>query len=91
MGARTRYVAAMDRQRREVLSASERVRDSSGASASGSEDVHEGLREHDLGTWLRTEAAAAFDELRADPSQTVTGDRMRVDLAARHAERAEGH
>lgn len=29
-------------------------------------------REDPVETWLRTEAAAAYDELRADPSQALT-------------------
>lgn len=31
-------------------------------------------REDPVETWLRTEAAAAFDELRADPSRALTRD-----------------
>lgn len=41
--------------------------------------------------WLRTDAASAFDELRSNPSEAVSGDQMRADLADRHAERAKDH
>ncbi|MBF6619803.1 MAG: type II toxin-antitoxin system ParD family antitoxin [Patulibacter sp.] len=68
---------------------------SSGAYASESEVVRDGLRalfaqEEAVETWLRTEAAAAYDELRADPSQAITGEQMRAELAQRHAKRVEG-
>lgn len=43
----------------------------------------------DVETWLRTEAAVAYDELRTDPSLAVTGEEMRTKLAARHAARVE--
>jgi len=38
-------------------------------------------------TWLRAEAVAAFEELRADPSQAIPADEMRVHLAALHEAR----
>ncbi|MFD5225414.1 hypothetical protein ACFWHT_07305 [Microbacterium sp. NPDC058342] len=37
-----------------------------------------------LETWLRTEVVAAFDELRADPSQAIRADEMREHLAMLH-------
>lgn len=57
--------------------------------AGENQDVHEGLWGQGVEAWLTTEVAAAFDELRADPSQAVAGDQVRSDLAARHAERVE--
>ena len=48
----------------------------SGAYASESEVVRDGLRalfarEEAIETWLRTEVTAAYDELRADPSRAI--------------------
>lgn len=40
-----------------------------------------------LETQLRTEAASAYDELRADPAQALTAEQMRARLAQR-ADRA---
>ncbi|MBF6620738.1 MAG: type II toxin-antitoxin system ParD family antitoxin [Patulibacter sp.] len=73
-----------------------KARVSSGAYASESEVVRDGLRalfaqEEAVETWLRTEAASAYDELRADPSRAITGEQMRTHLAQLHAKRgAEG-
>jgi putative addiction module CopG family antidote len=55
----------------------------SGAYASESEVVREGLRalfarEEAIETWLRTEVIAAYDELRADPSRAISSDEMRA-------------
>lgn len=64
----------------------------SGAYASESEVVRDGLRalfarEEAVETWLRTEAAAAYDELRADPSTAITSEDMRTHLADLHQKR----
>lgn len=65
---------------------------SSGAYASESEVVRDGLRalfaqEEAVETWLRTEVVSAYDELRADPSQAISARDVRVHLAHIHAER----
>ncbi|MFT4051958.1 MAG: type II toxin-antitoxin system ParD family antitoxin [Microbacterium sp.] len=64
----------------------------SGAYASESEVVRDGLRalfarEEAVETWLRTEVAAAYDELRADPSIAISSKDMRAHLADLHARR----
>jgi Arc/MetJ-type ribon-helix-helix transcriptional regulator len=56
---------------------------SSGAYASESEVVRDGLRglfarDEAIEHWLRTEVAAAYDELRADPSRAINSDEMRA-------------
>jgi hypothetical protein len=38
-------------------------------------------------SWLRTEAAAAFDALRADPSRAVSSDDVRARLESKWAAR----
>lgn len=58
----------------------------SGAYASESEVVRDGLRalfarDEAIETWLRTEVTAAYDELRADPSRVISSDEMRAHLA----------
>lgn len=68
----------------------ERVR--SGAYASESEVIRDGLRalfarDRAVETWLREEVAIAYDALVADPSDTATADDVRARMAARHAER----
>ncbi|EXJ51273.1 ribbon-helix-helix domain-containing protein [Microbacterium sp. MRS-1] len=65
---------------------------SSGAYASESEVVRDGLRalfarEEAVESWLRTEVVAAYDELRADPSQAISADDMRAHLAGVHTKR----
>ncbi|MFT3854596.1 MAG: type II toxin-antitoxin system ParD family antitoxin [Ilumatobacteraceae bacterium] len=60
---------------------------SSGAYASESEVVRDGLRalfaqEEAIERWLRTEVVAAYDELRADPSQAVTSADIRAQLGS---------
>ncbi|MCO5221390.1 MAG: type II toxin-antitoxin system ParD family antitoxin [Thermomicrobiales bacterium] len=65
----------------------------SGVYASESEVVRDGLRalfarEEAIETWLRTEVAAAYDELRADPSQAISSDEMRAYLTALHKQRS---
>ena len=64
----------------------------SGAYASESEVVRDGLRalfarEEAVETWLRTEAVASYDELRADPSRAISAADMRAHLAELHAQR----
>jgi Uncharacterised protein family (UPF0156). len=64
----------------------------SGAYASESEVVRDGLRalfarEEAVETWLRTEVAASYDELRADPSRAISSADMRAHLAELHAGR----
>ncbi|SEE80984.1 ribbon-helix-helix domain-containing protein [Ruania alba] len=69
-----------------------RERVASGAYASESEVVRDGLRalfarDEAVETWLRTEVTAAYDELRADPSQAISSEQMRSHLAELHAQR----
>lgn len=64
----------------------------SGAYASESEVVRDGLRalfarEEAIETWLRTEVVASYDELRADPSRAISSAEMRTHLAELHARR----
>ncbi len=64
----------------------------SGAYASESEVVRDGLRalfarEEAVETWLRTEVVASYDELRADPSWAISAADMRAHLAELHAAR----
>ena len=64
----------------------------SGAYASESEVVRDGLRalfarEEAIETWLRTEVVAAYDELRTDPSQAVSSAEMRAHFAELHKQR----
>ncbi|MGB4776783.1 ribbon-helix-helix domain-containing protein [Microbacterium sp.] len=64
----------------------------SGAYASESEVVRDGLRalfarEEAIETWLRTEVVASYDELRADPSRAISAADMRAHLAELHAQR----
>ena len=61
---------------------------SSGEYASESEVIRDGLRalqarDKALETWLRTEVAAAYDELKADPGRGLSVDRVREHLADR--------
>lgn len=64
----------------------------SGAYASESEVVRDGLRalfarEEAVETWLRTEVVASYEELRADPSRAISSADMRARLAELHAKR----
>ncbi|WP_448070452.1 ribbon-helix-helix domain-containing protein [Georgenia yuyongxinii] len=64
----------------------------SGAYASESEVVRDGLRalfarDEAVETWLRTEVVAAYDELRSDPSRAISSDEMRAHLAGLHKSR----
>jgi antitoxin ParD1/3/4 len=66
---------------------------SSGVYASESEVVRDGLRalfaqEEAVEAWLRNDVAAAYDELRADPSRAISAEQMRAHVARRHAEHA---
>lgn len=68
----------------------------SGAYASESEVVRDGLRtlfarDKAVDTWLRTEVAASYDELRADSSRAIGSAKMRDHLTELHSGRlAEG-
>lgn len=64
----------------------------SGAYASESEVLRDGLRalfarDEAVEAWLRSDVVAAYDELRADPSQAISADDMRAHLAMVHGER----
>lgn len=64
----------------------------SGEYASGSEVVRAGLRalkERDIAVenWLRTEVAATYDAISADPSPAVPAEQVFAELRARHAAR----
>ncbi|OMH23352.1 CopG family transcriptional regulator [Tersicoccus phoenicis] len=64
----------------------------SGAYASESEVVRDGLRalfarEEAVETWLRNEVTASYDELRADPSRAIGSEDMRAQLAEAHRQR----
>lgn len=59
---------------------------SSGEYASESEVIRDGLRalqarDKAVDAWLRTEVAAAYDRLKADPSQALSLDQVREHLA----------
>ncbi len=61
----------------------------SGAYASESEVLREGLRalmERDraVESWLREEVAPAYDALRADPARAVASENVRARLDAEH-------
>lgn len=65
----------------------------SGVYASESEVVRDGLRalfarEEAIETWLRTEVADAYDELRADSSRAISSDEMRAHLAELHKQKS---
>src|SRR5690625_4093275 len=69
----------------------ERVR--SGAYASESEVVRDGLRalfarDQAVEAWLHEEVAASYDALIAAPSDVATADDVRARLVARHAARS---
>ncbi|MFT3860998.1 ribbon-helix-helix domain-containing protein [Micropruina sp.] len=64
----------------------------SGAYASESEVVRDGLRalfarEEAVESWLRTEVVASYEELRADPSRAISAAEVRAHLAELHADR----
>lgn len=61
----------------------------SGEYATESEVIRDGLRallalDRALESWLRGEAAAAYDEVKADPASLVGGTDVRARLAALH-------
>ena len=63
----------------------------SGAYASESEVVRDGLRalfarEEAVEAWLRTEVAEAYDEPRMNPSRAISSDEMRKRMVAHHAQ-----
>ena len=65
---------------------------SSGAYASESEVIRDGLRalfarDEAVEEWLRTEIVASYEELRADPSQAINSEEMRAELARWRSER----
>lgn len=67
-----------------------RERVASGAYASESEVIREGLRtlfarDQALESWLRTEVVDAYDELAADPAAVVSVDEVRAKLSAKHS------
>lgn len=69
-----------------------KARVASGAYASESEVVRDGLRalfarEDAIEKWLRTEVVASYDELRADPSRAISAEDMRASLAEVHRKR----
>lgn len=66
----------------------ERVR--SGAYASESEVIRDGLRalfarDEAVEVWLREEVSATYDALAADPAEVVSADSVRERLATRQA------
>ena len=68
-----------------------RQRVNSGAYASASEVVRDGLRtlfarDQVLETWLREEVVTAYDALVADPSAVVSANDVRERLSAKHSE-----
>ena len=67
-------------------------REASGAYASESEVVRDGLRalfarDEAVESWLRTEVVASYDELRADSSRAISAADLRAHLAELHAQR----
>lgn len=67
-----------------------RERVSSGAYASESEVIRDGLRtlfarDQVLESWLREEVVSAYDELVADPGSAVSVEDVRARLSAKHA------
>jgi putative addiction module CopG family antidote len=64
----------------------------SGAYASESEVVRDGLRalfarDEAVDTWLRSEVVTSYDELRADPSRAISSADMRAHMAELNARR----
>jgi putative addiction module CopG family antidote len=64
-----------------------RAKVSSGEYASESEVIRDGLRalqarDQALEKWLRTEVAAAYDEMKADPSKGLSADEVLEALKA---------
>lgn len=72
------------------MAAQVRAKVDSGAYASESEVIREGLRalqaqERALETWLRGEAAKAYDAFEADPVRGRSSQDVRASLTAAHA------
>jgi putative addiction module CopG family antidote len=68
----------------------------SGEYASESEVVRDGLRalssrDHAIQSWLHTEVAAAYDELKAAPSRGIPAQQIRDQLAKLHESRVRGN
>lgn len=68
----------------------------SGAYASESEVVRDGLRalfarEEAVEAWLRSEVAASYDDLRAHPDRAISSAQMRAHLADAHARQLAEH
>lgn len=69
------------------------AKDTGGESVTESEVIRERLRslmaqDRDIGRWLRAKVAAAYDELKADPSKALTPDQVRASLVAARQRRA---
>ncbi len=67
-----------------------------GEYATESEVIREGLRsllarDRAVEHWLHTEVAAAYDELKADPSSALTLDQVRASLEEAHRRRVASH
>ena len=74
------------------MAAELKERVASGAYASESEVVRDGLRalfarEAAIDDWLRSEVVASYNELLADSTQALSADDMRVELSALHRSR----
>ena len=66
-----------------------RARFESGEYASESEVIRDGLRalqaqERAVETWLREQAAPAYDAMKADPSRAVSIEKVRASLGSAH-------
>ncbi len=71
------------------LAAQVRERVASGDYASESEVIREGLRalrarDRAAENWLRSDVAATYDAMQADPTGARSGDDIRASLAAAH-------
>ena len=71
-----------------------RAKVASGEYATESEVLRDGIRalmarDRAIEAWLRTEVAASYDAIKADPSQGIDLEVVRARLAARHRTRAE--
>lgn len=69
-----------------------RARVASGAYATESEVIRDGLRalfarEQAVEAWLRDEVSGAYDALLAEPASAISADDVRARLAAQHAAR----
>jgi putative addiction module CopG family antidote len=67
-----------------------------GEYATESEVIREGLRsllarDRAVERWLHTEVAAAYDELKADPSKALSLDQVRSFLEDAHRRRTAAH